>query len=43
MRNHALGLNYTPRRIYAASNASNPLNWRGGGAVPAALRKPAFA
>lgn len=42
VRNHALGQGYTPRRIYAASNASNPLNWRGGGAIPAALRKPAF-
>ena len=43
VRNHALGLGYTPRRIYTASAAANPLNWRGGGAIPAALRKPGFA
>jgi Peptidase family C25/Dockerin type I domain/Thrombospondin type 3 repeat len=42
VRNHALGLGYAPRRIYTASGASNPLNWRGGGAIPAALRKPGF-
>lgn len=43
VRNHAVSLNYSPRRIYRASNASNPLNYRGGGAIPLALRKPGFA
>ncbi len=43
VRNHAVTLNYSPQRIYKASNASNPLNYRGGGAIPAALRKPGFA
>jgi hypothetical protein len=43
VRNHAVSLNYSPQRIYTASAASNPLNYRGGGAIPAALRKPGFA
>jgi hypothetical protein len=43
VRNHALALGYNVRRIYAASAASDPRFWRGGGAIPAALRKPGFA
>jgi len=43
VRNHTLGQGYSPQRIYAAAAVSNPLNWRGGGAIPVALRKPAFA
>lgn len=43
IRTHAVGLGYGVRRIYGASAASNPQFWRGGGAIPAALRKPGFA
>ena len=43
VRTHAVGLGYGVRRIYGASANSNPLFWRGGGAIPAALRKPGFA
>ena len=43
VRNHAIAQGYGVQRIYAASNASNPTFWRGGGAVPMALRKPGFA
>ena len=43
VRNHALAQGFSVQRIYAASNASNPTNWRGGGAIPLALRKPGFA
>jgi len=43
VRNHAMAQGYAVQRIYAASNASNPTFWRGGGAVPMALRKPTFA
>lgn len=43
VRNHALTQNMSVRRIYKASNASNPLTWRSGSAIPNALRKPTFA
>lgn len=43
VRNHAVAQGYAVQRIYHASSASNPTFWRGGGAVPAALRKPGFA
>ena len=43
IRSHAVGLGYGVQRIYGASAASNPQFWRGGGAIPAALRKPGFA
>ena len=43
VRNHAVAQGYGVQRIYAASFAANPLQWRGGGAIPAALRKPGFA
>ena len=43
VRNHAIAQGYGVQRIYKASASANPLNWRGGGAVPAALRKPGFA
>lgn len=43
VRNHTLGLGYRPERIYHASAASDPRFYRGGGAVPADLRKPGFA
>jgi hypothetical protein len=43
IRGHAVGLGYGVRRIYGASAASNPQFWHGGGAIPAALRKPTFA
>jgi hypothetical protein len=43
VRNHALGLGYRPERIYHASAASDPRFYRGGGALPAELRKPGFA
>jgi hypothetical protein len=43
VRNHALSLGYNPRRLYRASATSDPRFYRGGGAIPAALRKPGFA
>jgi hypothetical protein len=43
VRNHALSKGYAVRRIYKASSLSNPTQWRGGGAIPAELRKPGFA
>lgn len=43
VRNHAVGLGYNVQRIYHASAASDPRFYRGGGAIPAALRKPGFA
>lgn len=43
VRNHTVALNYSPQRIYTASNSANPLNYRGGGAIPFSLRKPGFA
>ncbi|MDN3922115.1 C25 family cysteine peptidase [Roseateles violae] len=43
IRTHALAQGYSVRRIYGASAASNPQFWHGGGAIPAALRKPTFA
>lgn len=43
VRNYLLGLGYAVRRIYAASASSDPQFWRGGGAIPADLRKPGFA
>lgn len=43
VRNHAVAQGFGVQRIYAANNASNPTNWRGGAAIPAALRKPGFA
>lgn len=43
VRNHAVAQGYGVQRIYKASASANPLQWRGGAAVPAALRKPGFA
>ena len=43
VRNHAVGQGYNVQRIYKAASQSNPQLWRGGGAIPAALRKPGFA
>ena len=43
VRNHAVGLGYNVQRIYHASAAADPRFYRGGGAIPAALRKPGFA
>jgi hypothetical protein len=42
-RNHALSKGFDVRRIYKAANSANPTRWRGGGSVPADLRKPGFA
>ena len=42
-RNHAVAQGFSVRRIYAASSFADPQRWRGGAAIPAALRKPGFA
>lgn len=43
VRDYTETLGYSPRRIYNASAAANPLFYRGGGAIPPDLRKPGFA
>ena len=43
VRNHAVGQGYSVERIYTTEASANPTQYRGGGAVPAALRKPGFA
>jgi len=43
VRNHAVGQGYQVQRIYTTEASANPTLYRGGGAVPAALRKPGFA
>ena len=42
IRNHALGLGYTPQRLYVAPANSDPRFYRSGAPVPADLRKPGF-